>query len=76
MIFTIENVAAYLGVHPRTVSAYLWHSRPGGRYAHHPFPSPNGYAGRSPWWAAARRTEFDEWNRARPGRGRAAPKGQ
>lgn len=47
-------VAERIGVDPDTITRYLNYSRPGGRYAGHPFPAPSGHLGRSPYWAPDR----------------------
>lgn len=54
---------------PKTISQYLVESKPGGRYADHPFPKPNGRLGRSPWWAKGREQEFVTWQLGRVGQG-------
>jgi len=79
-VLTIADVADLLGEHikQKTVSTYLTESREivgrgdkarRGRYADHPFPAPNGYYGRAPWWAIERAEEIREWARTRPGQG-------
>jgi hypothetical protein len=65
-----EAVAAVLSVKAKTVSQYLVESRPPGKYASHPFPKPDGYIGRGPWWRREREQEFRDWASSRPGRGR------
>lgn len=65
----IRGVAAILGVRPKTVSQYLTESKGEGRYAGHPFPSPNGYIGKSPWWMRRRVAEIRKWAQRRPGQG-------
>lgn len=42
--WSVADVAAYLGVKPRTVTAYL---------ARQQMPAPDGRVGRSPWWWAS-----------------------
>jgi hypothetical protein len=72
-----EAVAAILGVQAKTISQYLTESRPAdpesgraaGRYASHPFPAPDGYIGRGPWWRRERTTEIREWDAGRLGQG-------
>lgn len=39
--WSVTDVAAYLGVKPRTVTAYL---------ARNQMPAPDGRLGRTPWW--------------------------
>lgn len=39
--WSVAEVAAYLGVKPRTVTAY---------HARGQMPPADGYVGRSPWW--------------------------
>lgn len=68
-VFDRAAVAALLGISPATVTRYLCHSRPGGRYTSHPFPAPDGRVGGGPWWDGGRRRELTEWAAARPGRG-------
>ncbi len=75
-----EDVAELLGptIKARTVSTYLYESRPlvgagdnqrRGRYADHPFPEPDGYHGKAPWWRIERKAEIVEWKESRPGQG-------
>jgi hypothetical protein len=72
-----EAVAAILGVRAKTISQYLVESRPAepgedrpaGRYVSHPFPAPDGYIGRGPWWRRDREAEIRAWADARPGQG-------
>lgn len=62
-------VAAILGVQAKTISQYLVESRGDGRYAKHPFPRPDGYIGRGPWWRRARASEIRIWAETRAGQG-------
>jgi hypothetical protein len=62
-------VAAILDVKPKTISQYLVESSGEGRYASHPFPTPDGTIGRGPYWHRERETEIRAWADARPGRG-------
>jgi hypothetical protein len=62
-------VARLIGVEPETISNYLNQSKPGGRYADHPFPEPDGYVGRSPGWRPERANEIRAWADGRPGQG-------
>lgn len=62
-------VADLLGVTPATISNYLYQSKPGGRYADHPFPEPDDRAGRSPVWLAERADEITAWATGRTGQG-------
>lgn len=62
-------VAALIGVQPKTISQYLTESHEGGRYATHPFPKPDGYIGKGPWWRRERKAEIKAWAAARPGQG-------
>jgi hypothetical protein len=78
-----EDVARLLGpdIKGKTVSTYLYESQPEigkpdatgkrrrGRYADHPFPRPNGYNGKIPWWGLDRADEIREWAATRPGQG-------
>lgn len=68
-VLTSEDVARILGVKPRTVRQYLSDSRPGGRYASHPFPSPAGRIGRWPYWLPEQAAEIREWDAGRAGQG-------
>lgn len=74
-VLDIRAVARILGSvqekepRPKTISQYLVESKPGGRYERHPFPRPNGYIGKSPWWALDRAGEFVVWQKGRAGRG-------
>jgi hypothetical protein len=62
-------VAEILGVKPKTISQYLVESRDAGRYADHPFPAPDGYIGRGPYWLRKRELEIRRWAESRPGQG-------
>lgn len=70
-------VAEILGVQPKSVSQYLVESRPAdpevgrraGRYATHPFPAPDGYIGKGPYWRLERAAEIRTWAASRPGQG-------
>lgn len=62
-------VAAILGVRPKTISQYLSESKGDGRYVDRPFPAPDGYIGRGPWWYRRREREIQRWAASRPGRG-------
>ena len=75
-----DDVAQLLGpdIKGKTVSTYLYESRATvgkgakerrGRYAGHPFPAPDGYQGKSPWWHKKRRMEILTWAAERPGQG-------
>jgi hypothetical protein len=78
-----EDVAELLGptIKGKTVSTYLYESqaeigkpdaagkRRRGRYADHPFPRPNGYNGKIPWWGLERAKEILTWRDTRPGQG-------
>ena len=59
------------GVTAETVKIYQKESKPGGRYANHPFPAPDGYFGRTPFWFASSAEKIRAWDagRARPGVG-------
>lgn len=63
------DVAALLGLKPKSISTYLTESREGGRYETHPFPQPDGTIGRAPWWHPDRRDELLKWAAERPGQG-------
>ena len=62
-------VATILGVKPKSVSQYLTESKGEGRYAKHPFPKPDGYVGRGPWWYREREDEIRVWAASRRGQG-------
>ena len=75
-----DDVAQLLGsgIKGKTVSTYLYESRATvgkgskerrGRYAGHPFPAPDGYQGKAPWWRKERRAEILTWAAERPGQG-------
>jgi hypothetical protein len=68
-VLSRQAVAVILGVQPKTISQYLVESKAGGRYATHPFPAPDGYIGRGPWWRRERESEIRGWAAARPGQG-------
>lgn len=63
-------VAELIGVKPKTISQYLTESREGGRYAAHPFPAPDGYIGKGPWWRVERADGIKQWAAERPGQGK------
>lgn len=69
LVLNRDAVAVLLGLRPKSISTYLTESREGGRYDKHPFPKPDGYIGRGPWWAGTRRDELLAWAAARPGQG-------
>ncbi len=64
-----QAVAELLGVQPKTISQYLTESKGEGRYAGQPFPAPDGYIGKGPWWRREREGEIKAWATARPGQG-------
>lgn len=70
-ILTTAEVAEILGVTRQTVHKYVSESRPidGCRYRDNPFPPPDDYAGRSPWWSAGRVNEIITWDLRRRGHG-------
>jgi hypothetical protein len=70
-VLTISDVARLLDppVGWRTISTYLFESRPGRRYGGHSFPAPDGRIGRAPWWKPERTEEIRAWVAARPGQG-------
>lgn len=57
------------GLTPDTVTRYMRASRADGRYAKHPFPTPSGRVGNSPYWVLERSDEIVNWGATRPGRG-------
>ncbi len=68
-VFDRAAVAALIAVKPKTISQYLVESKEGGRYADHPFPTPDGYIGRGPYWLRRREQEIRTWSETRPGQG-------
>lgn len=68
-VLDLRAVAEICGVTAMTVSNWMSDSKQGRRYAGNPFPAPDGYIGKSPWWDPKRRDEFGAWMTARPGRG-------
>lgn len=66
---TLADLAELLDVKPNTVSFYRAHSKPGGRYADHPFPTEDRVIARSPVWLAERADEIKAWDAGRPGQG-------
>jgi hypothetical protein len=74
-----DDVAAIGGVQPKTVSQHLYESRPEvsrvkgapkvpGKFADDPFPAPNGYLGKAPWWDKSREPEIRAWFERHPRR--------
>ena len=53
----------------KTVSQYLVESKPGGRYAEHPFPAPAGRVGQWPYWLPEQEPAIREWAAKRAGAG-------
>lgn len=69
-ILDTAAVGALIGVNGDTIRKYVSHSRPsGGRYSHHPFPSPHARIGLSPYWLEEQVPEILAWHAKRPGRG-------
>lgn len=69
-ILDSAHVAVILGFTTgATVIKYMSESRPGCRYADHPFPVPTGYVGQNPYWGQDRVPELQEWASSRKGRG-------
>lgn len=66
---TLADLAELLGVKSETISFYRAHSKPGRRYANHPFPAEDRLYGRTPVWAPGRVDEVKAWDAGRPGRG-------
>lgn len=73
---TIGDLAARLGRQPQTIYKYRLDSKPGGRFADHPFPAPDRVVGTMPLWSAARLPEISAWVASRriTGRPRKAVK--
>lgn len=67
--YTYADLAPLLGLTEKTLRAYVHESKPGQRYAAHPFPERDGKIGKSPIWLAGRLDEILEWSATRPGRG-------
>lgn len=67
-MLTIEDVARYLGVKPRTLTQYRSDSKHGRRFANNPFPEPL-HSGRSVFWEESQLSEIDSWIARRPGQG-------
>lgn len=67
-----DGVGQLIGVTGRTVTQYLCDSTHGRRYSSRPFPQPDGYYNRSPWWSSHRTPEIIAWSEGRVGRGRRA----
>lgn len=63
------DVAELLGVKAATIRHYRADSLPGGRYADHPFPQPDGKVGSLVYWEQVREQELREWAAKRPGKG-------
>jgi len=57
----IQDVAALLGVTPRAVSTYRYHSKPGRVYAGDPFPAQDGVIAHHPVWSVGRKAEIRQW---------------
>jgi hypothetical protein len=53
----------------KSVSQYLVESKPGGRFANHPFPAPAGRIGQWPYWLPEQESEIRDWAVSRPGAG-------
>lgn len=68
-MLTIDDVANLLGFQRQTIIQYRSDSKPGKRYAKHPFPEPDRVAGRSPLWNLDRWAEIEAWAANRPGFG-------
>jgi hypothetical protein len=69
-VLDTKAVGAILGVKPKTISQYLVESNPGGRYASHPFPTPHGRIGNSPYWLPGQTDEIRQWDATRVGQGK------
>jgi len=63
------DVAELLGVKPATLRHYRADSLPGGRYADHPFPQPDGKVGSLVYWNTDREQEIRNWAATRLGKG-------
>lgn len=66
---TTAGIAELLGVKAATIRHYRAVSAPGGRYADHPFPEPDGYLGNTPYWLVSNEDKIKQWAAARPGQG-------
>lgn len=67
-----DDVAEIGGVQPKTVSQHLYESGPEvgrvkgepkvpGKFVDDPFPKPDGYLGKAPWWGKEREPEIRAW---------------
>jgi len=66
---TMADVAVMLGVKTATIRHYRAVSAPGGRYANHPFPEPDGHLGNVPYWFVTSDNKILAWAAGRPGQG-------
>jgi hypothetical protein len=62
-------------VQPKTVSQHLYESQPEvtaakrpGKFVDDPFPKPDGYLGKAPWWGREREPEIRAWFERHPRR--------
>jgi hypothetical protein len=69
VMLDLTSVGELLGISSRSVTQYRSDSNAGRRYAEHPFPEPDGYSGRSPYWHPTRKLEILRWAQQRPGQG-------
>lgn len=61
---------------PKTISQHMYESRPEvgrdaprpGKFADDPFPAPDGYLGKAPWWDKGREQEIRGWFERHPRR--------
>lgn len=75
-LLTITELAAELGVNPRTITQWMVRSLPapdrrGNKrlYTDMPFPAPSRYAGKSPEWERSKLPQIRQWMAARRGMG-------
>lgn len=68
-VLTTADVASLLGVKAATIRHYRADSLPGGRYAEHPFPKPDGKIGPLAYWNLGRERELLDWSAMRAGKG-------
>lgn len=67
---SLGDIAFMLNMKPNSLSFIRTHSKPGGRYASDPFPTPDRTIARTPVWLAERADEIKAWSARRPGQGR------
>lgn len=71
---TMAGIAELLGVKAATIRHYRAVSAPGGRYADHPFPEPDGHLSNVPYWLVTSDDKIRAWAAGRPGKGKGGGK--